>query len=643
MLITDHRKTIGVFMNKADTKFQTTVQRITRQHAQELGYDVFYFITVGYRESMNGYDEQEKSMFDFVPVEKLDGALVTPDAYDMPGFRESLFRMLDERGHFPVVCVRDHENPYDCCFTDESTALRPLMHHLLDEHGFRKVCFEAGYKGHPDSQARLACYLDEMGKHGIPLPPNAIFYGTMWSTGGEAAYNYFYGDPDHWPEAVVCANDFMAQALIEQLQLHGYNVPQDTVVTGFDDVDSSKRCIPSLTTVGQDYHTMITRAVELLHQRIVDKEHGIETVDQQRLGIPGRLMLRESCGCGQHPSVQQLTNELAAMSRQNLAFTTRVVSNTYFSIELNAAPTYEDIHKTIFRKLADTPTIRDMYICLFREGEDYAHTITPKVQLVSAIRDRQDMGSPMIDFDKETLLPHMAERPGEAQVFYFYLLHQRDCTYGYTAIQYMNGETPTPFYQHWNVIVSLALRNLDDQIRLRALYEERRLSSITDALTGLYNRRGFDEQLTPQWEEMCRQCLTVCFISLDLDNLKPINDTLGHQGGDEALCAIADGIRYALPVGALAARIGGDEYLIFIPSCNEEGANRFCQSFSEYLMKTNRNRRFSVGASVGAKIIRLCEGTDVRQCIRESDEAMYAEKVRRHSVLKEHARLLRYQ
>lgn len=643
LMLTDGRKTIGVFMNKADTNFQTTVQRITRQRAQELGYDVFYFITVSYRESMNVYDEQEKIMFDFVPVEKLDGALVTPDAYDMPGFRESLFRMLDERAKFPVVCVRDHENHYDCCFTDEATAIRPLMRHLLDDHGFRKVCFQAGYKEHPDSQARLECYLDEMEKHGIPLPPNAIHYGTMWSTGAEKAYQLFYGDPANWPEAVVCANDFMAQALIEQLQAHGYSVPQDTVVTGFDDIESSKRFVPGLTTVGQDYQTMVAKAVDLLHRRILDREQGIEVADRQRLGIPGKLILRESCGCGKRPGLEQITQELATLNKANQVGGIRVVSNTYFSIELNAAPTYEDIHHTIFRKLEDTPTIRDFYLCLFRKDGDYANTISPQVQLISAIQDRQDKGSPMICFDKDTLLPAMAERPGEAQVFYIYLLHQRDCTYGYTAIQYLDGGTPSLFYQHWNVIVSLALRNLDDQIRLRALYEERRRSSITDALTGLNNRRGLDELLIPQWEELCRSQETVCFASLDSDNLKTINDTLGHQGGDEALCTIADAIRSAVPQGGIPARIGGDEYLVFIPHCDLDGALTFRQKLNDFLAEKNKHMSFAVSVSVGVRVMTLREGADISRCVRESDEAMYAEKVRRHAELTRHARTLRCQ
>lgn len=637
-MITDGRKTLGVFMNKADLNFQNTVQKVTRQRARELGYDIFYFFTVGYRESSNFYDEQEKSMFAFTPMEKLDGALVTPDAYDMPGFRESLFDMLDKRAKCPVVCVRDRLSHYDSYYTDEDVAIRPLMKHLLEEHGFRKVCFLAGYKEHPDSNARLACYLDEMEKHGLPVPPNGVYHGSMWSRGIKEAYEYFYSDRENWPEAVVCANDYMAHALIEEIHSHGYNVPQDTVVTGFDDIEASKRSVPSLTTVGQDYNKMITLAMDLLHERIQQKDRGEWEVGYKHLGIPGTLEIRESCGCAPRPNAAHLSRELHRIEMVNREMGNREVSQTYFSIELNTADSYEAMHHTIFRKLEDIPTVRDFYLCLFKDEKGYAGHITPQVELISAIRDRQDAGMPRICFNRETLLPSLAERADEPQAFYVHLLHQRHNTYGYTVMQYLDDETPTMFYLHWNIIVSIALRNLDDQFKLKALYEERRRSSITDALTGLYNRRGVNEKLDPIWEDMCREKRTVCFASLDLDNLKPINDTFGHQGGDEALRAIADAIRASVPENAIPARIGGDEYLIFMPDCDEDDAAAFSGRFEAYLAERNHNARFAVGASVGTHVVQLSEGISLDRCVNESDEKMYQVKRQRHAELERHAR-----
>jgi len=282
--------------------------------------------------------------------------------------------------------------------------------------------------------------------------------------------------------------------------------------------------------------------------------------------------------------------------------------------------------------------VRDLYLCLFKDENGFAGHITPQVQLVSAIQDRQDAGMPMVCFDRENLLPSLAERPDEPQAFYVHLLHQRHDTYGYTVVQLKDNEVPSQFYMHWNIIISIALRNLDYQGKLKALYEERHLSSITDALTGLNNRRGVNEHLDPIWEQLCRENRTVCFISIDMDNLKPINDTFGHQGGDEALCTIADAIRSALPEDAIPARIGGDEYLIFIPDCDEDRAAAFATRFEAFLAEHNKTSRFPVGASVGTKVFHLEEGMGLDRCVNESDESMYRVKHSRHEALEQHAR-----
>lgn len=637
-MINGKRKTLGVFINKAGIDFQTAVQTVTQRKAKELGYDVFYFFSVGYRGSQNYYDTQEKSIFSFAPVEKLDGILITPDTYDMDGFREALMDMLDKRATCPIVCVRDASEKYDSFYTNEDAAMRPLLAHLLDDHGLRKVCFQSGQVDHPGARPRLGCYLEEMAKRNIPLPTNAIHYGTMWTRDADIAYEHFFGDPANWPEAVVCANDHMALALIEEVQAHGYRVPEDVVITGFDNVEGAARSWPSLTTVGQDYEAMVAQAMDRLHERIQAQARGEEPEESQHFKISSSLKLRESCGCIQGSRALREGEEIRRMNRQLREISSREVSQTYFNIELNTAENYADIRRIIFQKQGDTPNMRDFYLCLFENDNGFAGHITPKVRLVSAIRDREDMGMPMVSFDQRELLPASMERPDEPQSFYVHLLHQKENTYGYTLMQFKDGEIPSMFYLHWNVILSIALRNLDNQNKLKALYEERRRSSITDALTGLYNRRGVSEQLDPIWEDMCREERTVCFVSLDLDNLKPINDTFGHQGGDEALRAIARGLRATVPENAIPARIGGDEYLVFMPDCDEDDAAAFCGRFESFLAEHNQQSPFMVGASVGTWVTRLKQGDTLDHCVNESDERMYQVKRHRHGELEQHAR-----
>ncbi len=642
-MITDRRKTIGVFMNRADTDFQAIAQNVTQKKAKAMGYDVFYFFTVGYRDSVNHYDEQEKGMFAFAPVEKLDGILVMPDSYDMPGFREGLLDMLENRVKCPIVCVRDSRIQYDSVYTNDEDAIRPLLAHLLVDHGYRKICFQAGYADHPDSEARLRCYREEMAKRNLPLPENAVYYGSMWTKGADLAYDYFLGeDRENWPEAIVCANDYMAYALIEEVFAHGYSVPEDVVITGFDNVQNVSLSRITLTTVGQDYTGMLLTAMEMLDQRIQAVERGESILPHKHVRLPGSFQIRHSCGCKGLEEEEDQHQKIRDFNQTMRSIRQREVSQTYFCIELNAAETYESIHSTVMRKLSDTPTMRDFYLCLFEDESGFAEKITPNVRLISCVRDRQDHGVPNILFDRESILPSIAERADEPQAFYVHLLHQRESTFGYTVMQLQDGETPSMFYMHWNVIISIALRNLASQFKLEALYEERRRSSITDVLTGIYNRRGFEEQLREVWPRFCQERRTVCFISLDLDNLKAINDTYGHQaGGDLALKTIAGAIMAATPADAISARFGGDEYWVFIPDCDEKGARVFREKFTAYLKEYNKTARFAVGASVGAAVFELGDGLTMSHCIHESDEILYQEKKRRHAELKQLAMNLR--
>jgi diguanylate cyclase (GGDEF)-like protein len=109
-----------------------------------------------------------------------------------------------------------------------------------------------------------------------------------------------------------------------------------------------------------------------------------------------------------------------------------------------------------------------------------------------------------------------------------------------------------------------------DLTRYKAEYEKLRLQASTDALTGLANRRAFDEQLQQQWQQctVARRPLSVVII--DIDFFKQFNDRYGHIQGDACLRKVAGAIVQAMPVDAkLAARYGGEEFALILPAHNE--------------------------------------------------------------------------
>lgn len=109
--------------------------------------------------------------------------------------------------------------------------------------------------------------------------------------------------------------------------------------------------------------------------------------------------------------------------------------------------------------------------------------------------------------------------------------------------------------------------NLDSLVRTAEQYRE---YAEMDALTGLYNRRGFQHRLSELLARVDRGASTLLFA--DLDNLKQINDRGGHLAGDRALLELAQTLRRVFPQPALLARWGGDEFLVLLPQAMEEDA-----------------------------------------------------------------------
>ncbi|MER2009823.1 MAG: substrate-binding domain-containing protein, partial [Psychrobacillus sp.] len=357
-------------------------------------------------------------MFAFAPIEQLDGIIVAPDTYEIEGFREQLHEELTRRAKCPVIAIRHQGEQFDCVYTDQGLALRPLLQHLLDHHGLKRISFLAGYKGHPDSELRLQVYREEMAAHGLKVDEEKnIAYGNMWLNCGPKAYEDLFSDPESRPQAVVCANDYMAVGMMRTLRENGIRVPEDVIVTGFDNVPGVSITEPTLTTVEQDFAGMARIAMEELDRQIREKPAEPQN-GNRKIPMGGRLIPGESCGCGYRGDdfYIRLSKE---RGRQVDIMNTREVGMTYLTIEMNACDDLKDLHRVLVDKMDDTPTVRDYYLCLFEKGKDengepvFAEEITDMACLVHVMRDRQDHGMPMITFDRGRLLPEMAERADE--------------------------------------------------------------------------------------------------------------------------------------------------------------------------------------------------------------------------------------
>lgn len=152
--------------------------------------------------------------------------------------------------------------------------------------------------------------------------------------------------------------------------------------------------------------------------------------------------------------------------------------------------------------------------------------------------------------------------------------------------------------------------------------------ALHDKLTGLPNRELLFERLGKAAERRRRDSLKNAILYIDLDNFKPINDTLGHDAGDDALREIAERLESSIRGSDTAARIGGDEFLILLEGVNSVSevsviADRVLNSINEPVVISEHN--FHVGACIGISI--FPEDTDDHyELVTKADRAMYYAK-----------------
>lgn len=143
--------------------------------------------------------------------------------------------------------------------------------------------------------------------------------------------------------------------------------------------------------------------------------------------------------------------------------------------------------------------------------------------------------------------------------------------------------------------------------------------SITDGLTGIYNRRGIIEQI----QEGVQGCPSNnALILLDLDNFKEINDTYGHLEGDKVLCQTAEMLKKIFldnPVG----RLGGDEFIIFIQHTNEQDVAECCHTMLDKINHIPFVETHHLTLSMSVGIVMTKYSCDVTELIRLADDSMY--------------------
>ena len=534
----------------------------------------------------------------------------------------------------PVFMLERHVDGCIDINFDYVSAFEDLCRHVIEEHRPEKINFMAGIKDNDFSKGRENVFRKVMKENGREVDERNIYYGGFWEVPAEAAMKQMFED-NNIPDALICANDAMAIVASNMLMERGYKVPEDVIVTGMDGIERARWHEPEITTCEID-EVMVG---EYLVDMVLDWLDGKRR--EEKYTIPYVFKKSESCGCVLNTSYHFAADAVFEMFDRNRENQLYQVNMYEMQADISNAENLTEICNILYKYaftdsyIALDTGISDFFEFPLRpdgdEADGNAYYVFYQAWIGSRNFERffrsKNMYKDMCD-NFQTDLPVIV-----------FPLHFSGDFYGYVV----SRVDPRPMFFNKIVMLNYALGNslgvyrakkslMNSNVLLERANNMLAELYVKDHLTKVYNRRGFYNSIKHMILECSEKKWELFIISIDMDDLKGINDKYGHSEGDIALKTFGEAMISAANEHEICSRFGGDEFVIAgIAEDGNKRAREYTGQMFAYLDNFNKTsgKPYTVTGSIGISVTKADSDAAIDEMMLAADQLMYENKKER--------------
>ncbi len=619
---------IAVIVAGIDEEYQNGVISGIINCASENDINISCFAAFGGVISNSHYDEGEYRIYDVINYQSFDGLILLTNTISDTPVKEAILKKAAGSGlPAAVLDCSDHPDFYNVRI-ENKRAMAEIVRHVIEVHGAKTVNYISGPLSNPEAEERYMAFLEEMAAHKLPVDVRRVFFGDFRAADGKKALEVFRRDGLSVPDAVICANDAMALAVVEELESAGYVIPDDIIVTGFDNTYNARHHLPALTTVQRPLEEAGYRACKMILDKLSGASH------EHQITLPASPVFTGSCGCGApHADASEeymrSTYRLINRWKNDVSLLNRMTTSL---AETENAQDELSVLEQFIREIK----CGQFCICLC---ENWDETFSSPDSSGNGSSYTDTMSAPLIIDNGESLparefpLSDMypVKHSSGGNISYFLPLHYRERSLGYYIIT--NSDFPLKSMLCHSIMLNMSnsVENIRKLVNLNRMIQELDRLYVNDQLCNIYNRNGFVRAADAIFKK-CREengRLIISFI--DMDGLKMINDTYGHKEGDLALQKLASVISDCCSGDKICARFGGDEFIIVGTSTSEDDVSVLEATFHKRLDTVNAalQKPYEVEASIGTIITGADDNTSIFSLITQADSVMYEKKKRK--------------
>lgn len=613
---------------------------LQRIHETNEDINLYIFNSFGNWSRDKLYNQGEYNLYNLPDFADFDGIILDLNNISSHKVLAEVTHRAKKSGK-PVVSLANELENFYYAGIDNYTAMQKVIEHLHKEHGCKKFWFIMGPTENYESGRRTKALKDYMKANKLSISEKDILHKGFDCRSGVEGFQELLATHTELPDAVICVNDNVAVGVCETAAAKGYQIPKDFRVTGFDNFDKAGFYYPSITTVGHIREDAGYLAADILLRIWAGEEvPGFNYTDTA-------LICQESCGCGQK-TLENLREHLKGQVMYGIETTEFDSEVLSLESEMRQCSTVEEMMYCIPQCI---PSLKcdAMYLVLDEHINAYKNeTEEVKWSIQNADAGFCKEGYPekmqvrfAYEKDKKLDLTHTEisnlfptfDYAEGGKDFLFLPLHFGDYTVGFFAIRNAVYLMEKQYlFQVVNALTS-AMENLHKKEQLE--YMNRKLSKLymMDPLTGLYNRMGYQKLGENYFNFMHAKQKRIIIFFIDLDKLKYINDTFGHEYGDYAICAAAKAITKNCSTDAIPARTGGDEFVLVQSYSSDEDARKQLRNMRKQLQEEGKrmNLPFALGISVGSVVTDPASDQTYSDYVKIADEKMYKDKLARRA------------
>lgn len=629
------KKKIALIANGWSHEYLRDVGRGIASVGERMNADIFAFVNYCMFSEKAQENRGEFAILSLPEFDDFDGIILFTNTFNTQKEMDCILEKV-RKTKTPVVSIEVKIDGVPSVGTDNYYGMYELVKHLFVTHKVKDVLVLGGFADHIENIERLKALKDAAAECKVAIPEGNIICGDWSGEFATAAIQEWTQERSALPEAIICMNDIMALGACDWLKKNGYSVPEDVIVTGYDYTREGQDRRPMLTTVNKRHEQLGIMATRKLLNIINGK--GDITLDS----LKSNFVCGESCGC--------MINESALhdkMCRLNMFREDKIDA---FDADRHFRHMYQAIRK------AETAEQLNFSLSNFMqkegawmEGENFALCLHPgffdaehgsqamKVdtypdEMIAVCSMHQGRSRVVRKVSRSKCFFRAASENQKPGIYLMIPVRSDDKVYGFAILSRNFNLFNDKMTYVWTRHMGQYLEQVRANVKIAALTDRLSRLSITDGLTGVYNRIGCEKLVYPFLEQCRAEDRQAAIIMADVDHMKIINDRNGHEAGDLALCTVAKVLQNFLPSGFMVVRFGGDEFFAageWEDSLSVESLrDRLRTGLEEYVKQQNIN--FNLQVSLGVALMDNTEPFDISAVRHKADMMMYEEKQRHH-------------